>query len=629
LLAQTQASSDTKVAAAWNQLFKPSPSPSNANTILYNGPKSGEAYVEDIADNAVRSEGQSYGMMIALQLNHQTEFDEMWTFVKDYMWKSGNTISWQTNTSGGVTGSGGAPDGDEWFAAALLFAHYRWGDTSGKYNYGTEAQKTLDLVRTTDFNQSLHLACTAGSCVPVTNADDPVSGRCAGTCDSTGACKSKRGQPCNTVAGLCLGGLFCSPDNYCCDRGCTGPCEACDVVSSVGTCTTVTDGPHVGHTGCQGSNTTCSGSCGGSVNGQCVWPTGSCGQSSCANQSGNAGTSYVAAGACSVGACNSGNSSSCGGGLLCASTTACKTSCAADTDCITGDYCAGGTCATKGGNGATCSSNTQCGSGACVDSVCCESACPGLCMACSSAKTGNTDGLCRGVKVGTDPDSECAVDAANACGQDGTCDGSGGCRLQQNGISCGSSSCTSANFTAAGRCNGTGTCIPASGSTVCTGSFACGSSTTCGTTCSEASTGGCISGYECLNGACVPATVPCGGPACAVANGGGECCITDPNNTGTNAVLSCLPPGGTCGGSFINCNGKSDCPTGQYCCAAGNGCTPGHYNTYCTANVSSCVGGTMSFGYQVCDPAVNTGKECVTGTCKSDTACLPGLSICS
>ncbi len=153
LLGETQATSDAKIQAAWNQLYNPS----NANTVFYNGPGTDESYVEDIADNVVRSEGQSYGMMTALQLNHQTEFDRLWTFVKNHMWKSGNTISWQTSTSGAVTGSGGAPDGDEWFAAALVFAHYRWGDTSGKYNYGTEAQKTLDLVRTTDFNQSLNL----------------------------------------------------------------------------------------------------------------------------------------------------------------------------------------------------------------------------------------------------------------------------------------------------------------------------------------------------------------------------------------------------------------------------------------------------------------------------------------
>jgi hypothetical protein len=86
LLGQTQAASDTKLTAAWSQLFNPS----NANTIFYTGPGAGEAYVEDIADNDVRSEGQSYGMMIAVQLNHQTEFDQLWTFAKNHMWK-GNT----------------------------------------------------------------------------------------------------------------------------------------------------------------------------------------------------------------------------------------------------------------------------------------------------------------------------------------------------------------------------------------------------------------------------------------------------------------------------------------------------------------------------------------------------------
>ena len=153
LLGETQAQSDAKITAAWNQLYNPS----NANTVFYTGPASGEAYVKDVADNAVRSEGQGYGLMTAVQLNHQTEFDEMWAFVKHYMWPSGNTIHWQVTTSGSVSGSGGAPDGDEWMAAALVFAHYRWGDTSGKYNYGTEAQNTLNLVRTTDFSSTQHL----------------------------------------------------------------------------------------------------------------------------------------------------------------------------------------------------------------------------------------------------------------------------------------------------------------------------------------------------------------------------------------------------------------------------------------------------------------------------------------
>jgi oligosaccharide reducing-end xylanase len=150
---QTQSAVQAKIDAAWGQLFNPSKS---SNTILFNGPGTGEMYIEDVADNAVRSEGQSYGMMVAVQLDHQTEFDALWTFVKNHMWK-GTVINWQTSTSGGVTGSGGAPDGDEWFAAALVFAHYRWGDTSGKFDYGMEAQKTLDLVRTTDFSPTQHL----------------------------------------------------------------------------------------------------------------------------------------------------------------------------------------------------------------------------------------------------------------------------------------------------------------------------------------------------------------------------------------------------------------------------------------------------------------------------------------
>ncbi len=158
LLGETQASSNTKLAAAWNQLFNPS----NANTIFYNGPGTDESYVEDIADNDVRTEGQSYGMMIALQLNYQTEFDRLWTFAKNHMVKaSGSSISsitWSVATSGGSNGkSGGAPDGDEWFAAALVFAHNRWGDTSGKYNYKTEAQAVLNMVRTSDFDSSYHL----------------------------------------------------------------------------------------------------------------------------------------------------------------------------------------------------------------------------------------------------------------------------------------------------------------------------------------------------------------------------------------------------------------------------------------------------------------------------------------
>jgi hypothetical protein len=140
--------------------------------------------------------------------------------------------------------------------------------------------------------------CSANhTCVAATNKDDPT-GRCAGTCDATGACKSKRGQGCTTTLGGCLEGNTCSPDGYCCDRACAGACEACDVAGFLGTCIALTSGqPHGGHESCAGSNTKCAGSCTGRADGACTFPTGGCGTATCT------GMSYQASGTCSAGAC--------------------------------------------------------------------------------------------------------------------------------------------------------------------------------------------------------------------------------------------------------------------------------------------------------------------------------------
>jgi oligosaccharide reducing-end xylanase len=149
----TQADSDSKVAAAWTSMF----TAGSSSSIYYNGPGSDESYVEDTYNNDVRTEGMSYGMMIAVQLDHQTEFDRLWTFVKNHMAQGTGQIAWHVSTSGSKLATGGAPDGDEYFAEALIFAHTRWGDTSGKYNYATEAQWVLNLLRTMEFNTSYHI----------------------------------------------------------------------------------------------------------------------------------------------------------------------------------------------------------------------------------------------------------------------------------------------------------------------------------------------------------------------------------------------------------------------------------------------------------------------------------------
>jgi oligosaccharide reducing-end xylanase len=152
---KTQAESDQKLATAWSSLFNPG----GAGTIYFNGPGANESYVEDILNNDVRTEGMSYGMMVAVQLDHQTEFDRIWSWVKNHMANGTGEIRWSCKTSGSGCAGGGAPDGEEYMATALIFASHRWGDSSGpaKISYSTEAKWVLDLIRTKYFNSQYHL----------------------------------------------------------------------------------------------------------------------------------------------------------------------------------------------------------------------------------------------------------------------------------------------------------------------------------------------------------------------------------------------------------------------------------------------------------------------------------------
>jgi hypothetical protein len=468
---------------------------------------------------------------------------------------------------------------------------------------------------------------TSHACVSVLGKDDPT-GRCAGTCDSTGACKSKPGQTCQSAAS-CLQGTFCSPDGRCCDRACSGPCESCET----GVCAPVSGSPHKGHASCDGADPACAGSCTGAVDGQCNWPGTSCGQASCATQTNSQGqpigTTYVAQGGCKNGSCSETIPTSCSGGLICASSAACKTSCGADSDCLTGNTCSGEECVGKKSAGAACSTANECTSNACVDEFCCENSCTGTCMACSLAKTGATNGLCRPVSAGEDPDSDCSVDTGDACSRDGTCDGLGACRLRPTGTTCGNPSCADGTLTPGGKCNGSGACIPSTTSAPCPGNLLCASNTACATTCTDRSTTGCPAGRKCVNGSsCALATVDCGGMSCPVADGSAGCCATDPDSTGTNAVLTCQGPTDTCStGSLIPCNSGAECPSGQICCAKGNGCKPTTWDLHCQADASDCLGGVGSYGYQVCDPNLSP-SECLTGTCQQ-FSCLPGVYVCS
>lgn len=151
LLDKTDSEVDAKVEAAWNKLFYGDP---NTERIYY-PIQDGMAYIPDVGNRDVRSEGLSYGMMIAVQLDKKEEFDRIWKFAKTFMYHDDGPLrgyfTWHTAYDGSMTrkdgsvirGNGPAPDGEEWFVTALFFASHRWGDGEGIFNYGSKAQNLL------------------------------------------------------------------------------------------------------------------------------------------------------------------------------------------------------------------------------------------------------------------------------------------------------------------------------------------------------------------------------------------------------------------------------------------------------------------------------------------------------
>jgi endo-1,4-beta-D-glucanase Y len=140
VLSKSTADIDAKVDAAFQQLFHGS-----SNNVYYEV-GSDQAYILDTGNNDVRSEGMSYGMMIAVQLDRKDEFDRLWRFAKQYMAQPSGFFAWHVDSSGSVLSPNPAPDGEEYFATALVFASKRWGDGSGILDYSTEAKNLLDAV---------------------------------------------------------------------------------------------------------------------------------------------------------------------------------------------------------------------------------------------------------------------------------------------------------------------------------------------------------------------------------------------------------------------------------------------------------------------------------------------------
>jgi oligosaccharide reducing-end xylanase len=135
-----------KIEAAWNQLFYGD----DASERVYYPVGSDMAYILDTGNDDVRSEGMSYGMMIAVQLDKKEEFDRLWKWTKTYMYQSAGDykgyFAWHCKSDGMQLDANPASDGEEWFVMALFFADARWGSGEGIFDYHAEAQSILDTA---------------------------------------------------------------------------------------------------------------------------------------------------------------------------------------------------------------------------------------------------------------------------------------------------------------------------------------------------------------------------------------------------------------------------------------------------------------------------------------------------
>jgi len=168
-----------KIDAAYRQLFHGDPQTqavafaagSNANGPLM--------YLTDWANHDVRTEGMSYGMMISVELNKKAEFDGLWNWAMTYMYVSDprapsyEYFAWSCKTDGAHNSEGAAPDGESYFAMALLFAANRWPGGQGIYDYRAQAEKLLTAMvhRPIITAQTPHGPHTVG---PEMNQDPPM-----------------------------------------------------------------------------------------------------------------------------------------------------------------------------------------------------------------------------------------------------------------------------------------------------------------------------------------------------------------------------------------------------------------------------------------------------------------------
>jgi hypothetical protein len=288
---------------------------------------------------------------------------------------------------------------------------------------GTAVSCPNTCVSNTDCDQANGYSCIFGNCTQTR----PLGQPCAQNSD----CASQ-----NCVDGVC------------CNTPCSGFCQACNLPSSIGSCTQVPVGTDPRQT-CPKGTGVCTATCGQA--GLCGFPDNSttCKPADCEGTA----KRYNGAICDGKGACVDQGETACGA-YLCANAV-CPAGCLDDTVCSIVDgiqgTCVNGTCGLHHPTGEVCSQDGECDSLHCVDGICCESSCDGKCQRCDIANpmTKAVDGVCR-VQDHMDKDNECPGTGLcrGTCVDDGTKMNKGTCLYPDNTLEC--DTCLA--------CNGKGGC---------------------------------------------------------------------------------------------------------------------------------------------------------------------------
>ena len=111
-------------------------------------------YISDIKNHDARTEGMSYGMMIAVQMNKKDIFDRLWRWSKKYMQHQSGPregyFAWSCKTDGTHNAEGAASDGELYYITSLIFASNRWGNDTG-IDYKAEAQHILNCIQPREY----------------------------------------------------------------------------------------------------------------------------------------------------------------------------------------------------------------------------------------------------------------------------------------------------------------------------------------------------------------------------------------------------------------------------------------------------------------------------------------------